>query len=545
VAWARSRKPAKRVELNICYRNEAGEICPPNAKQAIAHASPAEHIFYGGAAGGGKSRWLLVSVLTFAALNAGVECALFRRRRTELERSLIPQALAMLPRDGIAYNGQLGKLEFKHNRSIVWFLHCLRDQDVIIHQSANWKKLGIDEASHMTQHQVDYLTSRVRGNAEQVQVLLGSNPGGPGHGWLKRRFVAPAGLEVGPRPSPKAFEVWRPYPPKHDPTRYMASRVFIPALYSDNTEMLRFDPNYLERSVLPIGGAQAQQLAYGNWDINDGMMFGPDWLAERIVTPQDDALLSLGFTPQQIIPWHVIPSAGKPWRPTHAETIFGSIDYGYGAPWSFHLHAIRPGGHIRTFFEFYRAGVKDREQARMIRAAIERLMNKPADGGCSMRRPEWLVYDPQMDNSREEVGLTESIADVYRQELQDNALGIPLIPGAKSSRLSRIQRTKDALAPALDGFPWWSISDVCEHLIRTLPEMPVDPDNAENIDEAAEDHAWEECGRFLERRPIPPRVNPYSEVDELDPISRAEQLGVLQRRDSVATVTTLDVKNLV
>jgi hypothetical protein len=26
-----------------------------------------------------------------------------------------------------------------------------------------------------------------------------------------------------------------------------------------------------------------------------------------------------------------------------------------------------------------------------------------------------MVYDPQMDNSREEVGLTESIADVYRE----------------------------------------------------------------------------------------------------------------------------------
>jgi hypothetical protein len=32
----------------------------------------------------------------------------------------------------------------------------------------------------MTQFIVDYLTSRVRGDETQVQVLLGSNPGGPG-----------------------------------------------------------------------------------------------------------------------------------------------------------------------------------------------------------------------------------------------------------------------------------------------------------------------------------------------------------------------------
>jgi hypothetical protein len=39
--------------------------------------------------------------------------------------------------------------------------------------------------------------------------------------------------------------------------------------------------------------------------------------------------------------------------------------------------------------------------------------------------------------------------------------------------------------------------------------MPVDEDDPEDIDEDAEDHAWEECGRFLEHRPIPPRVRPY------------------------------------
>jgi hypothetical protein len=543
VAFARRQTSRRRVDVHICYRNEAGEICPPNEKQAIAHASPAEHIFYGGAAGGGKSRWLLVSMLTFAALTKGVECAIFRRRKVELEQSLIPQALAMLPREAISYNGQLGKLEFRHNHSIVWFRYCMRDQDVVLYQSANWKKLGIDEASHMTQHQVDYLSTRVRGNAAQIQVLLGSNPGGPGHGWLKRRFVRPAGHEVGGRPSPKPFEVWRPYPPLVDPTRYMSSRVFIPALYSDNQEMLRFDPRYLDR-VLALGGAQSRQLAYGDWDSNDGMMFGPDWEAEHVVRESDSTLLALGFTPQQILPWHVFPSrASRPWLPPPSATIFGSIDYGYGAPWSFHLHAILPGGHIRTFFEFYRAGVRDREQARLIRVAIERLMSPAAGGGCSMQRPQWLVYDPQMDNSREEVGSTESIADVYRKEITEG-LNVELVSGAKSSRLSRIQRTKDALAPAPDGFPWWSVSEVCTELIRTLPEMPVDPDNSEDIDESAEDHAWEECGRFLERRPIPPRVNPYSEVDELDPISRAEQLGILQRRDNVATVTPLNVQNL-
>jgi hypothetical protein len=329
--------------------------------------------------------------------------------------------------------------------------------------------------------------------------------------------------------------VWRPYPPKDDPTRYMATRVFIPAFYSDNVEMLKFDPHYLERSILPIGGAKARQLAYGDWESNDGMMFGPDWEAEHIVKASDTTLLDARVhAAADPAVARRAARAGR-WRPPQSATIYGSIDYGYGAPWSFHLHAILPGGHIRTFFEFYKAGVRDSEQARMIRIAIERLMASAGDGGCGMQLPEWLVYDPQMDNDRSEVGLTESISDVYKKEITDG-LGVQLIAGAKSSRLSRIQRTKDALAPAPDGFPWWQITDACEHLIRTLPELPTDQDDPEAIDEEAEDHAWEECGRFLEHRPIPPRVNstPYQELDELDPVfmSRAtEQIGVLQRRE--------------
>jgi hypothetical protein len=539
---ARLRRQAEALRLDLCYRNKDGDICAPNEKQRRAHQSAAESIFYGGAAGGGKSYWLLISILTFAALTPGVQCAVFRRRYKELHQSIIPLALALLPRKTFKFDKQLGKLEFPHNGSVVWFLHCARDSDVILYQSANWLKLAIDEASHMTQFIVDYLTTRVRGDGRLVQVLMGSNPGGPGHGWLKRRFVRPSGAEVGNRRSPQPLEVWRPFPPADRPNAYTMSRVFIPAFYSDNVEMLKFDPDYLERAILPLGGSKARQLAYGDWDSNDGMMFGPDWEAEHIVRGDDEALLSLGFTPHQVIPWHVIPR--QDWRPPASAKIYGSIDYGYGAPWAFHLHAILPGGHIRTFFEVYQAGVRDREQARIVCNVITRFMAPVSDGGCHMQRPEWVVYDPQMDNSREEVGLTQSISDVYREELSTAGPGIQLIAGARSSRVSRIQRTKDALAAGADGFPHWQVTAACPNLVRTLPEMPVDPDDPEVIDEGAEDHAWEGCGRFLEHRPIPPRVRPYSELDELDPISRAEQIGILERRGS-GVVKPLEVQNLI
>jgi hypothetical protein len=35
--------------------------------------------------------------------------------------------LAMLPEGHVHFDKQLGKLEFPHNGSIVWFLHCARE----------------------------------------------------------------------------------------------------------------------------------------------------------------------------------------------------------------------------------------------------------------------------------------------------------------------------------------------------------------------------------------------------------------------------------
>jgi hypothetical protein len=96
------------------------------------------------------------------------------------------------------------------------------------------------------------------------------------------------------------------------PERYMATRVFIPAFYSDNVEMLAVDPHYVERSILPLGGAKARQLAYGDWDSNDGMMFGPDWEAEHIVRESDTALLNarVHAAADPAVARHAEPAAG-------------------------------------------------------------------------------------------------------------------------------------------------------------------------------------------------------------------------------------------
>lgn len=536
--------------FTLTYRDpETGAPTLPNAKQAIAHASPAEFLLLGGAAFGGKSEFDIVEGSKTCLVYPRVECAMFRTESTELERSIVPRFLQLFPPAGkssplASYNHQLGKAQF-WNGSIFWFLHAARLNDVYRHQSAQWVKLFIDEASHMIKPMIEYLITRVRRARTDVrkQVVLTSNPGNVGHGYLKATFIKPSIEVLGDRDYPKPFEIWRPRPPKNRPRAYMLTRQFIPAFAHDNVIGMLREPHYLDQ-ILEMGGVHARQLAYGEWDSNDGMVFGEDWQEHRVVTASDEELLATGLLDVgTVIPWHVIPMAW--WPPPEAPT-WASVDYGFGAPWSFHLHAGLHDQHVRTFYEMYKAGVRDREQARFIRRVIERLMEKPDNGGIGMQKPAYLVYDPQMDHSRKEVGLAQSIKEVYWQELE--SLGVPMLAsGGPGTRLSRIQRVKDALAPAPDGFPHWTVTERCKELIRTLPELPKDPrpGHEEEILEAAEDHAYEDCGRFWQTRPeLPKRPRRDLELEALDPISRLNADHVAGKLTPASGVRKITIKGL-
>jgi hypothetical protein len=227
----------------------------------------------------------------------------------------------------------------------------------------------------------------------------------------------------------------------------------------------------------------------------------------------------------QIIPWHVFPNAS--WRPPVGAQIYGSVDYGYGAPWSFHLHATMPGGHTRTFFEFYSAGVRDHQQA----AKIWKALNE--ETFADQKTPlldglEWIVYDPQMGGSRKEQGLAKSIIEVYQDETQHK---VQFLAGAsgRPARMSRPNRWMDALSTAPDGFPWWACTTACSDLIRTVPEVPweqIDGHRGEVEDEKSENHGYEDVGRFFEARPHAPRAaapDPLAHLND-DPISKAHHL---------------------
>lgn len=509
--------------IRFGYINDlTNERVGPQPKQALAHACDAEIVFYGGQAGGGKSEFQIVEAITTCLEFRDIDVAIFRRTNPELEESLILRYHKLVPRVNgkpiASFNASELKATFHDTGSRLWFHSLPHEKTVFNHQSAEWVYLGIDEASHFAEFAVKYLITRVRGGVRR-RVVLTSNPGNVGHGWLKRWFMRPVPEELGGRPMPQPYETWRPRPMPDDPTPpdQVMTRCFIPASLDDNPALLRKDPNYRAR-IYQLGGTMAKQLAEGDWDANDSMIVGDLWKERHTVTGNDEALLAQGLTPGQIIFWHVI---GRPeWRPPTEALLYGCVDYGFGAPWAWYVTAAMPGGHTRTFLERYKTRLRDEEQAQLIYEDVKALQ----DQGYKFA---WIVMDPAMWNSRAEMGLAKSIAEVYADIL--GPLAVAIMPGAKGrgARVSRPNRWRAALSVAPDGLPHWSCTSACANLIRTLPDVPWDPDDLEVEDDDSENHAYEALGRFFEARPHAPKIDRdaakrKADLAKLDPLSRRE-----------------------
>jgi hypothetical protein len=143
--------------IYLGYRDEStGAPSPPNAKQQLAHGSAADELLYGGAAGGGKSEYLILEAAATCLETPGVEVALFRRTFEELEASLILRAIALIPAQLATYQAGRRRTVFR-NGSILWFRCCANEKDVYRYQSAAWVMLGMDELTHFTEFQHTYL----------------------------------------------------------------------------------------------------------------------------------------------------------------------------------------------------------------------------------------------------------------------------------------------------------------------------------------------------------------------------------------------------
>ena len=252
-------------------------IPAPNPRQLLFLTATERYVAYGGARGGGKSWAVRTKAILLCGAHPGIRILLLRKTFPELRENHILPLVTMT--HGMAEYNESKKVLTFCNGSRIKFGYCDAQNDVGQYQGQEYDIIFMDEATHFTEFQFNAVKSCLRGvNNHPKRFYLTCNPGGVGHGWVKRLFIE------------------RNYHRGEDPKDYR----FIPAKVYDNHALMEADPEYV-KGLEALPDEMRHGWLDGNWDAFAGQFF-PEFKREVHVLE--------GYTP---------PKGAR---------IYRSIDYG-------------------------------------------------------------------------------------------------------------------------------------------------------------------------------------------------------------------------
>lgn len=460
----------------------------PGPQTEAITADWCDELFYGGAAGGGKSDFLLGDFLqdvpTYGRAWQGV---LFRRTYNELE-DLLRRSREIYPKSGATWHEQAKTWTWKNGASLR-MRYIERDADATRYQGHQYTWIGWDE---LTQWPSDYgyrfLRARLR-SAHDVptkRIRSAANPGGVGHHWVKAYFVDP---------EPGGYRAI------FDPITN-ARRMFIPARLRDNAILLNSDPSYRHRLQGLASDSMVRAWLEGDWTVIEGAFFDCWRYNKHVVDP------------------FPVPSDWSRFR---------SMDWGSAKPFSVGWWAIvqddtlierstgdsviLPRGALVRYREWYGASAPD--------VGLKLTADQVAHG-IAQREHEKLKYgvlDPACFKEDGGPSIAERINKVL---LKHN-----MVPFREADNARVPQRGSmggwDQLRARLIGLadkPMIYCFSSHAASIRTIPALQHDPDKMEDVNTESEDHAADEWRYACMSRPWYPVAQRVVTKPKQDYVSR-------------------------
>ena len=422
-------------------------------------AATEQEVLYGGSAGGGKSYAMVVDPIRYFG-NSQASMLLVRRSTEEL-RELISISKTLYPKavPGIKFM-ERDKTWVAPSGATLWMSYLDRDDDVMRYQGQAFNWIGFDELTQWpTPYPWNYMRSRLRSSKDSglpLYMRATTNPGGPGHQWVKKTFIDPS-------PHNNAF--WATdidtdktitWPKGHSREgEPLFKRKFIPATLFDNP-YLSEDGMY-EANLLSLPEHQRRQLLEGDWDIQEGAAFPELNRKEHVVDPYD------------------IPNSWVRFR---------ACDYGYGSHTGVLWFAVSPSEQLVVYREMYVSKVIATDLADMILEAEE---------GEKMR---YGVLDSSLWHNRGDTGPSlaeQMIMKGCRWRPSDRSRGSRV--AGKNEIHSRLQIDEFTEEPRLVFF------NNCTNTISQLPSIPLDKNNPEDVNTNAEDHLYDALRYGVMTRP--------------------------------------------
>lgn len=444
---------------------------PQPGPQTALIQCPIFEVFYGGARGGGKTEGSIGDWLQHSDEYGSDAIGIFVRRKFKQLAEVIARTKQLFPKIGGKYNEQKAEWLMPGGGRLK-FVYLERDSDAEEYQGHNYTRVYVEEVTNFpSSGPIDKLRATLRSGAGvPVGMRLTGNPGGPGHNWVKARYIDPdpGGYKIISESCQVEID--------GESQTVSLERVFIPSKLGDNMLLLRNDPTYVLR--LRQSGSEALVKAWleGNWDIVDGAYF----------TGLDEATHG---RPADLIRWA-----------TPGTVLFRSFDWGSAKPFSVGWWAICDGlwpkcdefppfpfGSIFRYREWYGASGPNKGLG-MLAEAVAKGILQMEDG----ERIRYAVADPAIFIRNGGPSIAENMYRC-RWRRADNKR----IPGWEAMR-GRIG--------GQDTIPMLYAANECEDFWRTVPILQHDEDNAEDLDTDGEDHVADEVRYACMSRPWKPKL---------------------------------------
>lgn len=222
----------------------------PTPRQEIALASTADEVLFGGSRGGGKTdtalQWLLYDIQ-----RPEYRGLVVRRNSTDLS-DFIDRARQKYTPMGAKIKGNPTEIHFPSG-AIIYTGHLGTPDAFTKYQGWEIHRLLMEEATHIPSEKLyEKLLGSVRSTVPGLttQVFLTTNPGGPGHEWVKERF----GIDT--HPHMLKFE------------ENGRTKIYIPATIRDNPHLLKADPQYV-KYLENLPDTLREQWLNGSWEDMD------------------------------------------------------------------------------------------------------------------------------------------------------------------------------------------------------------------------------------------------------------------------------------
>lgn len=273
------------------------------------------------------------------------------------------------------------------------------------------------------------------------QVFATTNPGGRGHGWVKKRFVSPA-------------------PPSTVITDEEGiNKMFIPAGIEDNPVLVKNDPGYVKRldAIKHVDEELYKAWRLGLWDVFAGQAFR-EWNYDKHVLDgvRNKIEYSLDIC-EKII----------------------TFDWGYRHKAVAHWLALTPPNRfgfrrVYMYREIARNETDPEEWAQLIKRFTD------------VEKVKYMVLPHDCFSHKTN---KTTIASVFKKDI-----GINIVRGdtlAKGARLNRKAILHRYLSDAPDGTPYLLVHPSCREFITTVPELQYDESNVEDVAKADGDDAYD------------------------------------------------------